>query len=260
MGNDILNIDKLMKMDACDVVVHLAANTNVQNAFEDAYKIYKDNILGTLNMLEYCRVRKVKRFVFLSSYVYGTPKYLPIDEFHPLDAGNPYGQSKVASEMLVSSYGKDFGIEAFSLRCFNVYGSGQNKRFIIPHVIEQLFSASKEIKIRDLKPKRDFLYIKDVINALRICCLSKDISGVQAFNIGYGQSHSVKEIIDLIFKISGRSKPVVEDGTERKNEIPDCVADIAKANKTLGWTPKYSIGAGLEDMLSAYKESRIENV
>lgn len=260
LGNDILKIDDLMKFDPCDVVVHLAANTNVQNAFSETHKIYTDNILGTLNILEFCRVKKVKRMVFISSYVYGIPEYVPIDENHPLDAVNPYGRSKIIGEMLVSSYGKDFGIDTFSLRCFNIYGSGQNKRFIIPLVIEQLLSDSNEIRVRDLKSKRDFLYIKDVIKALKICCFSEDISGTESINIGSGISYSIAEVIDMIFKVSGRSKPVIEDGIERKNEIPDCIADITKAKKILGWEPEFSLRSGLEDLLSAYKESNAKNV
>jgi len=249
-GHDLLDLKQTLALPPAEIVVHLAANTNVQTAFEQPYPIYRDNIIGTLNLLEYCRLNRIGRFIYSSSYVYGQPRSLPISESHPVMINNPYGRSKLFGEQLVAAYSEDFGLAASILRNFNVYGRGQNQRFLIPSIIEQLYSDAPVIKVTDLAPKRDYVYIKDIVEAIWRCCLST-ATGARIYNIGYGASFSVGEALELIFKVSGRRKPVETAGATRKNEIADTVADISKAVRELGWCPQFDFAAGLTDLLRA---------
>ncbi|MBU0629566.1 MAG: GDP-mannose 4,6-dehydratase [Candidatus Margulisbacteria bacterium] len=255
LGHDLLDQKQTLALPPLEIVVHLAANTNVQTAFEQPYPIYRDNLVGTLNLLEYCRLNKVKRIIYSSSYVYGQPQTLPIDETHPVMINNPYGRSKLIGEQLVAAYSEDFGLAASILRNFNVYGQGQSPRFLIPSVIAQLYSESPVIKVADLKPKRDYIYIKDVVEAMWRACRS-NAPGTRTYNLGCGVSYSVGEALELIFKLSGRRKPIESAGTTRKNDIMDTVADISKAKNELGWQPRFDFAAGLTDLLRA--EGRIK--
>ena len=229
-------------------MIHLAANTNVSEAFLHPFELYHDNILGALNIMEYCRKKGVKKIIYSGSYVYGVPKYLPVDEKHPVGMHNPYGRSKLLSESLVSAYSEDYNIDAVILRSFNIYGAGQNRRFLIPLIMEQLLSAGETIKINDLSPKRDFVYIKDVIEAIWKCCKNNKLKGVNIFNVGSGRSYSVEEVLDMMFKVSGKRKKVAVLDVIRKNEMPDSVANIDKIKEELGWEPKFTLETGLIDM------------
>ena len=168
---------------------------------------------------------------------------------------NPYGRSKLIGEQLVTAYSEDFGIAASILRNFNVYGPGQSPRFLIPSVIAQLYSESPAIKVADLNPKRDYIYIKDVVEAMWRACQS-NAPGTRTYNLGCGASYSVGEAVELIFKLSGRRKPIESAGKSRKNEIMDTVADITRARLELGWEPRYDFAAGLADLLKT--EGRIK--
>jgi UDP-glucose 4-epimerase len=246
---NLLNLEVVMDLPPVDMVVHLAANTNSQEAFRKPYELYHDNILGTLNIMEYCRVKDVKKIVYSSSYVYGMPHYLPIDEKHPLEIKNPYGRSKLMSERIISAFSEDYNIDAFILRNFNIYGAGQNGQFIIPSIINQLFSESESIILKDLSPKRDFVYVKDVIEAIWSCCRIKRLRGVNIFNLGIGKSYSVGEVLEMIFAITGRRKSVATLGIQRKNEVPDTIANSSNARKELDWQPRFYLYEGLTDML-----------
>lgn len=255
-SDDILNVSYLMAEPAADIVIHLAAKTGVSNAFETPYELYHDNYLATLNILEYCRVKNAKKIVLSSSYLYGEPRYLPVDEVHPLSIKNPYGRSKLFSEQLCAAYCEDYGIQGVSLRNFNIYGVGQSDEFLIPTIARQIVSNSEVIKVRDLEPKRDFVYVEDVVNAF-LKCVDKSFDRFEVFNIGSGEAYSVLEIIEIMFKITGSHKDISASNEIRKNEITDIVADNSKALKRLGWEPRYSIEEGLKKVLESMK---IKNV
>jgi len=199
-------------------------------------------------MLEYCRKKDIERFVFISSYVYGKPEYLPIDEKHNLQAYNPYTQSKIVGEELCKSYNRDFGLKIDIIRPFNLYGKGHNDKFLIPYIVNQGFNKDKSIYLQNLKPKRDYLYIDDFTDFL-LKIIEKENSGLRIINAGSGVSYSVAEVIEFVFKIMSIDKKIVEKGTKRKGEILETVADISKAKRLLGWKPKHDLETGLELMI-----------
>ena len=239
---DVKDWQKIKEITDIDMVYHLAAKTYVPFSFENPRETYEVNVLGTLNILELCRLRDIEKIVFVSSYVYGQPRYLPVDEEHPLQPTNPYMRSKVLGEELCRAYNNDFGIKCIIFRPFNIYGMRQSDDFLIPSILKQLVNG--EIELRDPEPRRDFLYIKDAIEA---CVRAGEYSGsdFEIFNIGAGVSYSVDEIVRKLINISGQKVAVNYQHKRRKNEIMNVVADIRKAREKLRWVPKISIEGGL---------------
>jgi UDP-glucose 4-epimerase len=249
---DVRDWRKIQEIRDIDIVYHLAAKTYVPFSFENPKAVYEVNVLGTLNILELCRLRDVEKIVFVSSYVYGQPQYLPIDEKHPVQPTNPYMRSKVLGEELCRAYNNDFGLRCIILRPFNVYGVGQSDDLLIPTIISQLQAG--KIELQDSEPKRDFVYISDLISALIEA--EKFDGNFEIFNIGYGKSYSVKEIVDNnIIQLYGKEVKINYKNERRKNEIMDVVADIRKARAKLGWEPKISIEEGLRRCIDWFKEN-----
>lgn len=226
-------------------VFHLAGCTFVPASYQKPFEYYEVNFLGTVNVLEYCR-RNNASITFISSYVYGHPKTLPIAEDHPLEAVNPYGHTKLLGEDVCRFYEKCFGVPVTVVRPFNLYGSGQADHFLIPLLVQQVVSADiAEISVADLRPRRDFLHVDDLIDLL----LRVGQRKTGTYNAGSGVSYSIGEIIDILNSMTGRAKPVRDRGERRPNEIMDVVADIRRARADLDWQPSISLTDGLRQML-----------
>ena len=254
---DIADQYVLKKIDLTGIshVFHLAARTFVPDSWQNPEGFYHVNINGTLQVLELCRQNNIG-LTFVSAYIYGTPKNLPISEEDQVEPNNPYAHSKYLAEQLCEYYAKDFGVRVNIIRPFNVYGKGQNNKFLIPHIIHQAMGSGKII-VKDISPKRDYIYIEDLLDA--IILISKYNKGCTTFNIGSGYSVSVGQVIDIVQQIRGTTKEVISEKNVRRNEINDVVADISKANRELNWYPKYSIYHGLEEMIWSTKEIQHAN-
>ena len=231
-----------------DSIVHLAGISYVPDSFNNPHKMYRENFISTLNILEFCRKQGIEKFIFMSSYVYGKPKYLPIDEKHPTNIMNPYGRSKLICENLCKSYCEDYGIKLIVLRLFNIFGLNQDKRFLVPSVIDQVLGTNDQIKLDDLDPKRDYLYIKDLISVLETMIYQENKEIFSLYNIGSGVSYSVREIAENILRIFGVNKKIIDSGVRRKNEIVDCIANIKNIETDYNWKPRYSLEEGLLDL------------
>jgi UDP-glucose 4-epimerase len=252
---DNCDITSIMDLAACfegeqkgdiEVIFHLAAKMFVPDSWDTPRAMYDTNLTGTLNVLEQARLFDIKKFVFASSYVYGNAEYLPIDEKHPVKPANPYTHSKYLAEELARSYYEDYGISCIVLRPFNVYGPGQSEKFLIPTIINQLDSG--RIELKDPEPKRDFLFVADMVDAyLKAAEISS--SGFEIFNIGYGKSHAVSEVVDMILELSGKKVPVNYTGERRDGEVMEVVADITKAKEKLDWEPEIDLKAGIKRIL-----------
>lgn len=228
--------------DNIDHVFHLAAKTFVPDSWSDPYNFYRVNVIGTENILEFCRKSKCS-LTFMSTYVYGVPKYTPIDEKHPIAPNTPYNHSKVLAESLCNFYSDKFNIPITIIRPFNIYGSNQKSHFLIPSIINQLKDNKKQIiEVMDLRPKRDFLYIDDLIDALILTIESK---GFSIYNVASGASISVEDVIKTILTVAGSQKQYVSKNCERKEEIMDVFANISKIKNELGWEPKTSLEEGI---------------
>lgn len=238
------------KSAGVDYIFHLAGRTFVPDSWKNPFPFYETNLLGTANILEFCRINGVP-MTYLSSYVYGTPKFLPITENHPLEAYNPYSQSKLFADQLCQFYIDKYQVNATILRLFNLYGPGQPPYLIIPELISKVLDPNiPVIEINDMRPKRDFVFISDLINALSMT-LHRKVPGV--YNIGSGHSFSVEEILNIIFSIAGYSKPVKDLRVERQNEIFDLSADLSHVYEVLGWKTSIGIVEGISECIAAEK-------
>jgi len=246
-GCDLTDWNSFKKLNAANWIIHLAARTFVPESFSDPRRFYDDNIRSTLNALEMAR-RWNARFILASSYVYGMPHYLPIDEAHPLAGENPYSQSKILCEQLADGYARHFGVPVICLRIFNIYGPGQSDRFLIPSMVKQ--AKQGHISLGDPEPRRDYVYVDDVVAAY-MCALDYESRGCEVFNIGSGTSHSVREIVETYVKASGRPVDLRFSGKKRKGEISDTRSDCRKANRMLGWSAKIDLFEGLQRLVES---------
>lgn len=231
-------------------VFHLAGKSSVIESWSSTHDFFQTNVIGTINILEFCKRNKCN-LTFLSSYLYGIPKSLPIYETAPLKCMNPYAQTKYLSELNCDFYAKNYNIEIVILRLFNAYGPGQSNNFLIPTIIEQTLSDKQEkLFINDLAPKRDFVYIDDIVRAL-IASINKKSD---TYNISSGISYSVKEIIDIVFKLTGIKKEIIEQNKIRKNEINDLYGNYDKIKKDFNWEPEVSFEFGLSKCIQFYQK------
>jgi len=232
---------------AASVVVHLAGKTSVPDSWADAAAFMKTNLVGTVGALTYCK-RHHARLVFLSSYMYGDPPVLPIPETAPIVANNPYALSKKLAEDTCRFYAERCGVEVVILRLFNVYGPGQADAFVIPYIVRQV-REGQAIRVKDLEPRRDYVFVADVVDAIM-----KAVESPQRFtvlNIGSGVSHSVAEVIQTIQDANGTNLPVYSAGERRNEEIMNTVADISAARQQLDWAPRWTLADGVRRMLAA---------
>ena len=250
---DVTDWEQVQTIPVQDVVFHLAGITNIQEAFVEPKNVYFTNYVGTLNMLEWCRIHDIKKMVYVSTFVYGVPQYLPVDEAHPIAPNNPYSQSKLMGEELCEAYCRDHGLNVTILRLFNIYGPRQTGNFLIPQILRQL--SEGEVVLGDPAPKRDFLYISDVVNAL-VAASESDMDGCNVYNVGSGKSYSAGEVadtlVDIYLKQTRKSASIKYTYDKRKSEIADTIANIDRAKKDLQWIPQVDIRTGLSMTLRAY--------
>lgn len=250
-GYDVLEFEKLSSLPKFDCLVHLAAQTFVPDSYKNTSSFYKTNINGTLNCLELCKINNAQ-MVFASSYVYGSPKYLPVDEKHAVDLWNPYAASKIIGEQLCQSYSKEFNLPVDILRIFNMYGPNQNPVFVIPKIIDGVLKG--KLDLENGTAKRDFVFVDDVCDAVIRCITSHSNSAgsnINIYNVGFGKSYSVNEVIALTEKITGKKAEITFSSEKRKNEVHDVVADISKIKAELGWQAKFTLEDGLKKMLKS---------
>jgi nucleoside-diphosphate-sugar epimerase len=223
-------------------IFHLAARTFVPDSWSVPASFYEVNVVGTVNVLEFCR-RTGASLTFLSSYVYGPPRTLPVSESHPLAAFNPYSHTKILAEETVRYYMATFGVRASVVRPFNVYGPSQRDHFLIPEIVRQLLDpAIDAITVADLRPRRDYIYVADLVSLL---LKTVDAGAGGVYNAGSGESRSVQWIIDTVSELAGIRKPIRSTEQPRANEILDVVADVARASRDLEWRPSTSLHEGL---------------
>jgi nucleoside-diphosphate-sugar epimerase len=227
-------------------VFHLAALTGVPASWQAAAEFLRVNAYGTARVLEQCQ-RLGAKPIFVSAYIYGRPERMPIAEDATIDANNPYAFSKYAAEQACRFYSEHCALPVAVVRPFNVYGSGQESRFLIPWIVEQaLDPARARVELTDLAPRRDYVHVSDVVAAV-LAVASAGVAGT--FNVGSGESFSVAEVAAKIVHFAGVDKPVVATGAPRPNEIDDVRADITRIQSATGWRPRVSLDEGLRQMV-----------
>lgn len=252
-GN-ISNPEVLAKMDDMKIehVFHLAASGIIPESWEVIPEYLESIVVGSSRVFEACKRWKAS-YTYLSSYMYGMPEYLPIDEEHRNAAKNPYALSKKLSEEVCRFYSQELGVQGIIIRPFVVFGPGQKNTFLIPMLIQQALE-NDEIVVNDLTPKkRDYLYIEDLVNLLEKTIHTTHHG--EAYNAAMGVSYTVSELVSIIQSCVGSSKPLRSRGIERKNDYPNVVASIEKAKREFNWEPKFSMEQAIKAYLNAIKIS-----
>jgi len=236
-----------------EFVFHLAAHVGNIRSIKDPYFDMDVNIRGTLNLLEACRTSNVKRLVYSSSgAIFGEAKYLPIDEEHPLNPESPYAVSKLAAEKYCFAFHKVYNLPTVALRYFNAYGSRQDTSEYA-NAISIFLSRTRDGKpitiFGDGEQTRDFVFIDDIVTANILAAIQPAAVG-EIFNISTGQEHTIKQLVSIIQQVSARQS-LVSHADPRAGEVRYSRANIEKARKLLGYSPKTSLKVGL---LSTWKE------
>jgi UDP-glucose 4-epimerase len=243
---DVSDINQLNSIDNSEIeaVLHLAAKTSVNSASKDPYQAYYTNIVGTLNVLEFCRLRNIKKFIFLSSYVYGQPKYLPIDERHPVNPHSSYHKSKLIAEQLCKNYSLDFGIDIVTLRPFLLYGPNAKPYMFIATVMQQI-KKNGTVILSGKYTSRDFLFISDFLDLLTII-LNEFPKGYNLYNVGYGKSYHLEEVTRIIAQLLNKKITIDYNNQIRPGDVTEMIADISKISNAFQWKPLVGIHEGLE--------------
>ena len=243
-------------MKGADVVLHLAALIAIPHSYEAPLSYVRTNVEGTLNVLEAARSADVGLFVHVStSEVYGTARYVPIDENHPLQGQSPYSASKIGADMMAEAYHRSFGLPVVTARPFNTYGPRQSARAIIPTIITQALTQN-EIRLGNTTPTRDFNYVTDTAEALVRIVESSSAVG-ETLNIGSGQEISIGELAEKIVHLTGTKATIMPDDDRRRpddSEVGRLRADSAKMRQITGWAPEVSLEEGLGKTIEWFRE------
>ena len=244
-------------MDGCDAVFHLAALIAIPYSYHSPDMYVDTNIKGTLNILQAARDLKLERVLVTStSEVYGTAKYVPIDENHPYQGQSPYSASKIGADRIAESFYRSFDLPVTIVRPFNTYGPRQSARAVIPTIITQLLAGKKEIKLGSLEPTRDFNYVKDTANGFYQIFLSDKTVG-QEINIATGQDISIGDLArKIIAKIEPSAQIVCDQQRLRpeKSEVERLLGDSTKLRNLTGWKPEYDLDRGLDETIAWIKD------
>lgn len=236
-------------MQGCDVVLHLAALIAIPYSYHSPDSYVDTNVKGTLNVLQAARELGYEKVVHTStSEVYGTARFVPITEDHPLQGQSPYSATKIAADQIALSFYSSFDTPVAVIRPFNTYGPRQSARAIIPTIMTQIAKGYHKIKLGALHPTRDFNYVKDIVNGFVAVAASPRSIG-EVINIGSNYEVSMEETAKLIAEVMGRDISIeVEDIRLRpaKSEVERLWAENKKAKALLGWEPAYGGREGLK--------------
>ncbi len=251
VNEDILDYQKLQK--SCidfDLIIHLAAKTDVADSVIHPEITNEVNVTGTENIMKCCIENKIKKIIFASSAAVYDESKIPVNENAKTNPSSPYGKSKLAAEQNIKKISKEFNINAVSLRMFNVYGKGQNEKYagVISKFIKNILQ-SEPIQINgDGEQTRDFVSIFDVVVAFE--CAIKNIKGKKGdvYNIGTGCSISVNELAKIVL-LTTEKKIEIKHREQSKDEIKHSVADITLAKNELGFIAKQKLQDELINLL-----------
>ncbi len=247
-------VNKLVR--SVNAVVHLAAISSMPVSVKDPVLTNDVNVNGTLNLLNACVNANVQKLIFISSCaVYGEPSCLPINEKHLAQPLSPYAASKVAAEAYCKAFSEVYGLETVVLRLFNVYGSRQREEDtysgVITKFVNNLIYGKPLVVYGDGNQTRDFVYVEDVAEAVWLALERGNANG-EAFNIGSGRPTSINELARLLIEIFGVEAQIVYEKA-RVGDLKQSYADIAKAEKALGYKPKMALEHGLGSLMVELK-------
>ncbi|WP_211847099.1 SDR family NAD(P)-dependent oxidoreductase [Neoroseomonas eburnea] len=256
---DLNDADFIRRLVAkCEVVFHLGALIAIPHSYAAPRSYIQTNVEGTLNVLEAVRAGGQRLVHTSTSEVYGSARYVPIDEAHPLQAQSPYAATKIAADKLVESYVRSFGIKAVTVRPFNTFGPRQSARAFIPTVIGQVLGGAEAVKLGATTPVRDLTYVSDTVAGF-ITAAGCEAAQGGCFNLGTGSGASVGEVASRIIALMG-SAARIELDPERLRPAASEVDRLVSANGAFtavsGWRPAVSLDEGLRRTIAFFDTHR----
>ncbi len=236
-------------MKGCDVVFHLAALISIPYSYHSPDTYIDTNVKGTLNIVQAARELGISKVIHTStSEVYGTARFVPITEEHPLKGQSPYSASKIGADQIAMSFYHAFNMPVSIVRPFNTYGPRQSARAVIPSVIIQIANSVRKIKLGSLHPTRDFNFVKDTVNGFLAVAASDQVIG-EVINIGSNFEISIGETVRIIAEIM-KENIAIESDLQRvrpeNSEVERLWADNRKVKELTGWSPAYDGVEGLK--------------
>jgi NAD dependent epimerase/dehydratase len=242
-------------MKDCDVVMHLAALIAIPYSYHSPDTYVDTNVKGTLNVVQAARELGTERVVHTStSEVYGTARFVPITEAHPLQGQSPYSASKIGADQMAQSFFASFGTPVATIRPFNTYGPRQSARAVIPTIITQVASGARALKLGAMHPTRDFNYVQDTVRGF-VAVAECDAAVGQVLNVGSNYEITVGDTARLIAELMGREVEFNSDEQRLRpagSEVERLWADNARVRELTGWTPQYP---GIEGLRRGLQET-----
>jgi dTDP-glucose 4,6-dehydratase len=257
VSGDLRDPDAIQKaVSGCQVVFHLGALISIPYSYVHPVEVAETNVMGTMNILTACRAAGVERLIQTStSEVYGTARYVPIDEAHPLQGQSPYSASKIGSDKIAESFYCAFGLPVVTVRPFNTFGPRQSARAVIPTIITQAL-ALKNIRLGNLDTTRDFTFVDDTVNGFVKAAEAPGVEG-RTFNLGTGEEIKIGDLARLIIQKVGNPVEIEVDAGRLRpsdSEVLRLLSNNALARATIGWQPEVTLEQGLERTIAWVKE------
>jgi NAD dependent epimerase/dehydratase len=243
-------------MKEIDIVFHLAALIAIPFSYHSPDAYIDTNVKGTLNVIQAARDLGTERVLVTStSEVYGTAQFVPITEFHPKQPQSPYSASKIGADCIADSFYRSFDLPLTIVRPFNTFGPRQSARAVIPTIITQLLNGKEEIKLGDITPTRDLLYVKDTVNGFVEIALSNQLIGHEV-NIATQSEISVGDLAQSIIKHINPSAKIISDEIRlrpEKSEVFRLFGSNEKLKNTTNWKQKFTLEQGLKETIDWFK-------
>ena len=240
-------------MKDCDIIFHLAALIAIPYSYHSPDSYVDTNVKGTLNIIQAAKDLGIERVIVTStSEIYGTAQYVPIDEKHPKQPQSPYSASKIGADCMADSFYRSFDMPITIVRPFNTYGPRQSARAIIPTIITQLLSGFTEIKLGDLTPTRDLLFVKDTVNGFIKIAESDSLIGHEC-NISTNSEISIQKMADTLIELINPNAKIIQDEDRirpEKSEVFRLYGDNSKLIEHTGWKVGHTLEQGLQETIN----------
>ena len=244
-------------MTGCETVLHLAALIAIPYSYHSPDTYVDTNVKGSLNVLQAARELGIKRIVHTStSEVYGTARFVPITEEHPLQGQSPYSATKIAADQLAYSFYSSFGLPVVIARPFNTYGPRQSARAVIPTIITQIANGQRKIKLGAISPTRDFNFVQDTVAGF-IAAMNSDKGLGEVVNFGSNFEISIGDTVKMIAEVMKAEIEIITDDNRLRpenSEVERLWADNTKAKELFGWKPIYAGREGFKRGLAETAE------
>lgn len=235
-----------------DIIFHLGSLISIPYSYVNPRETIETNVMGTLNVLSAARDYNVEKVIHTStSEVYGTAKYVPIDEKHPLQGQSPYSASKIGADKVAESFFLSYNLPVATVRPFNTFGPRQSSRAVIPTIISQALIQNR-INLGSLHPTRDFTYVEDLVEGF-IKVAESPKSGGEVINLGSNFEITIGDLVNKIVSLIDTDVEIIRDMIRVRpinSEVERLWCDNTKANQLLGWRPTFSLEEGLNETIN----------